>query len=1088
VHRAGVRTVKSAAARLAAAGGLAELVPIIEELGFAAAPVPLDHVAREALGLPAEVRDACVAAGRGTLRALLVELEPAASLRDALARIASRLASRVPHVLWLLLAAPRAGTQVGIAAWNGTGERRSPRVVALVADRAHVVDSDAETLLALAAAVDGPSDVLTHARWVEVLGRDALSRRFYRELERRVGALADGATCPASSRIGVTERAEIALLYTSRLLFLAFLQAKGWLDGDRGFLERHFDACMASGGEFHRRVLRPLFFGTLNTRPAARAPAARAFGRVPFLNGGLFAPTPVERRTRGLAFDDEGCGALFGELLSRYRFTAREDRGTWSEAAIDPEMLGRAFESLMAARARRDSGAFFTPQSLVEHLTERALAHALRTALPPAGRGEDLSRVLCGEPLTPESRVALLGVIGRLTVLDPACGSGAFLVHVLERLAELARIAGDARPVSGIRRDVLTRAIFGVDRNPTAVWLCELRLWLSVVIESNESDPLRVPPLPNLDRNVRIGDSLAGDTFDIATNLSPTHLGRLRGRYARATGPHKETLARALEREERRRAIERIEAELKRLADHRRERLIARRTPDLFGERHPPGAAERAAAAELRSRAAALRRDRARLADGGALPFSFPVHFADVGERGGFDVVIGNPPWVRLHRIPPAARVALRREYAVFRDAGWETGAAAAHAGPGFAAQVDLAALFAERSLRLVRPGGTLALLLPAKLWRSLAGGGLRGLLQRDSTVAVLEDWSEARAAFDAAVYPSIVVATRARSHAATTVGAAGDAALNVAIHLRERAVSWTAPVAAIALDESPGSPWVTLPPAARAGFDRLRAIGVPLAESPLGRPHLGVKCGCNEAFVVTRLALEDAPPGLARVTDARGRQGYIESHLLRPVLRGEEVRPWASAATEYMLWPHGDDGRPLAGLPRHAARWLAPWQARLARRADLRGRMPWWSLFRIEGASSAAARVVWADLARGPRAVILPPRDPTVPLNSCYVVPCPTPTDAYALAAVFNSPIAAAWLDALAEPARGGYRRYLGWTAALLPIPAPWGAARALLAPLAQRACNGEPVGADELLTAVLRAYGIARSDVAPLLRWKTE
>jgi len=108
--------------------------------------------------------------------------------------------------------------------------------------------------------------------------------------------------------------------------------------------------------------------------------------------------------------------------------------------------------------------------------------------------------------------------------------------------------------------------------------------------------------------------------------------------------------------------------------------------------------------------------------------------------------------------------------------------------------------------------------------------------------------------------------------------------------------------------------------------------------------------------------------------------------------------------------------------------------------------------------------------------------------LNSCYVVPCPTPTDAYALAAVFNSSIAAAWLDALAEPARGGYRRYLGWTTALLPIPASWGRARALLAPLGQRACEGEPPGADELLTAALQAYGIARSDVLPLLRWKAE
>ncbi|MFN2563734.1 MAG: Eco57I restriction-modification methylase domain-containing protein [Gemmatimonadaceae bacterium] len=1085
-----MRTLRSAAARLAAAGGLADLLPIATELGFVAAPVPLDAAARAALTLPVEVCDAAVAAGQGALRALLLELDPAAPLRDTLGRVAARLAARVPHVLWLLVAAPRAGTHVGIASWNGPAERRSPRVVALVADRAHVVDSDAETLLALAAAASSASDVLTHARWVEVLGRDALSRRFYRELERRVSALADGATCAATDRVAREERAEIALLYTSRLLFLAFLQAKGWLDGDRAFLEGRFDSCMASGGEYHRRVLRPLFFGTLNTRLDARAAAARGFGRVPFLNGGLFAPTTLERRARGFVFADESLGALFGELLSRYRFTAREDRGTWSEAAIDPEMLGRAFESLMAARARRDSGAFFTPQALVEHLTERALTQALREVVSRVGSNNEATALLRGELPAAERRSALLDAVNKITVLDPACGSGAFLVHILERLAELARAAGDPRPVSDIRRDVLTRAIFGVDRNPTAVWLCELRLWLSVVIESDEADPLRVPALPNLDRNVRVGDSLAGDTFDVAADprpKSPATLGKLRQRYVRAAGPQKEVLGKALEREERRRAIERIDAELRRLADSRRERLIARRTPDLFGERHAPGAAERSTAAELRSRAAALRRERTRLADGGALPFSFPVHFADVGERGGFDVVIGNPPWVRVHRIPSATRAALRRQYAVFRDAGWDTGATAAHAGRGFAAQVDLAALFAERSLRLLRPGGTLALLLPAKLWRSLAGGGLRRLLHHESTVTAVEDWSEARAAFDAAVYPSILVASRTRATRGASERVSIDVPLAVTIHLRDRAISWTVLTAGMeALDTSPGSPWVFLPPQARAAFNRLRTVGVPLAESRLGRPHLGVKCGCNEAFVVTPLLLDGAPAGLTRVTDAHGRRGCVESHLLRPVLRGEEVRAWAAAPHEHMLWPHSDDGRPLAALPRHAARWLAPWQARLSRRTDLRGRDPWWSVFRIEAASSATPRVVWADLARGPRAVVLGPRDPTVPLNTCYVVPCPSMTDAHTLAALLNSPIVAAWLDPLAEPARGGYRRYLGWTTALLPIPARWSQARVLLAPLGERACVGDPPSPRELLAATLQAYGVGPSEVAPLLTWK--
>src|SRR6185295_17904312 len=108
------------------------------------------------------------------------------------------------------------------------------------------------------------------------------------------------------------------------------------------------------------------------------------------------------------------------------------------------------------------------------------------------------------------------------TVLDPACGSGAFLVYVLERLADLHRAAGDRRTMASIRRDVLARTIHGVDLNPTAVWLCELRLWLSVVIESDETRMSTVSPLPNLDCNVRVGDTLSGDGFaEPATLVGP---------------------------------------------------------------------------------------------------------------------------------------------------------------------------------------------------------------------------------------------------------------------------------------------------------------------------------------------------------------------------------------------------------------------------------------------------------------------------------------------------------------------------------------------------------------------------------------
>ena len=142
--------------------------------------------------------------------------------------------------------------------------------------------------------------------------------------------------------------------------------------------------------------------------------------------------------------------------------------------------------------------------------------------------------------------------------------------------------------------------------------------------------------------------------------------------------------------------------------------------------------------------------------------------------------------------------------------------------------------------------------------------------------------------------------------------------------------------------------------------------------------------------------------------------------------------------------------------------------------------------LFRTESAASSAPRVVWSDFGRSPRAAVLDAQDPTVLLNSCYVVPCNDLTDARTLATLLNSPVCAAWLNAVAEPARGGYHRYLGWTVSLLPIPADWERARRLLAPIAERASCGAPPDAETLLTTVLRAYQLGEQEVEPLLLWE--
>jgi len=1028
-------------------------------IGCPGDPLPLDAPSRTALGIPDECRSALVARGPGTLRALLLEMHGDRPVRDVLVALARRMATRAPHLLWLAIATASNGRNVALAAWMP--RQSGARVAALVVERTRIVDSDAETLCALAAAMD-PVDVLTHAKWFGVLGREAVTRRFYRTLERLVGELARG----ASGRAPNESRREIALLYGSRLLFLSFLEAKEWLDGDRAFLSRAYDACMSERGGFQRRVLVPLFFGTLNTPVAARAAVARALGRIPFLNGGLFARSATERLHADLTFDDADLGRFFSELLTRYRFTAREESADWSEAAVDPEMLGRAFESLMVGRMRRETGAFFTPHELVARVTDEAIGGVLGISLTDLVPNAD-SPV----PLGITAKEGVRERVSTLRFLDPACGSGAFLVHALERVSDLLRALGDPRPTTVLRRGVLTTSIFGVDLNPTAVWLCQLRLWLSVVIDSPTGDPSRVAPLPNLDRHIRVGDALAGDDVGRGPIPVPTGIARLRARYARAVGVRKRNLARALDHAERAHALTCLDRRIDRLTAGRRDILTAARGRNLFGERGTLTPPAQEALAELRDDLRATRARRRTLAAGGALPFTFATHFGDVMSSGGFDVVIGNPPWVRVHRIPSEMRTVLRRDYQTYRSAAWRDGAASARAGVGFAGQVDLAALFVERSLAVARTGGIVALLVPSKLWRSLAGGGVRRLLATEHRLLTLEDWSDAPSVFDAAVYPSLIVAARGTPEAARPD-------VRVTIHKARVAATWSMQTCELAVDDSPGAPWLALPPLVRRAFDAVRNAGTAFAATAFGPPLLGVKSGCNGAFVVTSAA--------GAITSENGAAVDIESHLLRPLVRGESVSRWRVVGnTERLIWTHGADARPLDRLPPRAERWFRVWRRRLVARADARSGTRWWTLFRTEAAACDVARVVWADFGRAPRAAVLTAGDPAVPLNTCYVARCADLDDAYALAAVLNSPLAAAWLGAIAEPARGRFRRYLGWTMALLPLPSNWSCARALLAPLGASGAAGRPPADVALLEAVTLAYGLRLRTVRPLLDW---
>ena len=234
-HIASARANRTRRRRPPGRGRLIEgLAAMAAAIGCSGVAAPLDDEACRNLGLNDLVLDAHVAAGKGALRALFVVTRPELSLRDLLVRLAARL--RRVHRMCSGSSSPRSPQRPRSRSSRGrTNDARRALLPSSPIERA---SSTATPRRAPLGSVETDHDLLTHSRWVEILGRGALTIRFYRALERAVNTIAQSTT------VGSEEvRGEIALLDASRLLFLSFLEAKGWLDGDRAFLSGRFDRC-----------------------------------------------------------------------------------------------------------------------------------------------------------------------------------------------------------------------------------------------------------------------------------------------------------------------------------------------------------------------------------------------------------------------------------------------------------------------------------------------------------------------------------------------------------------------------------------------------------------------------------------------------------------------------------------------------------------------------------------------------------------------------------------------------------------------------------------------------------------------------
>ncbi|MDD5369415.1 MAG: Eco57I restriction-modification methylase domain-containing protein [Anaerolineaceae bacterium] len=367
---------------------------------------------------------------------------------------------------------------------------------------------------------------------VEAVTRDFFNK--YRDVFQKIEA-----SLPLSEEITTEKRRLFVQRFFNRLMFLMFLERKGWLSFNGN--KKYLGALMLDYGQnekdklggygFHRSRLNLLFFNTLNNKdgrnrikdPKFRVLCEKA-GEAPFLNGGLFKE---EEGDHVWFFPDSLIVSILTDLLYAFNFTITESTPLDVEVAVDPEMLGKIFEELVTGR--HETGSYYTPKPVVSFMCRQALKGYLRDRCPEETENALDSYVEKRNPVGLVNPEKVLTALHEVRVCDPACGSGAYLLGMLHELLDLREALFvvhqiDDKKIYERKLEVIQNNLFGVDKDPFAVNIAKLRLWLSLVVDDSRSPLEQVDldvALPNLDFKIEPGDSLtAPDPTGGLSNLS----------------------------------------------------------------------------------------------------------------------------------------------------------------------------------------------------------------------------------------------------------------------------------------------------------------------------------------------------------------------------------------------------------------------------------------------------------------------------------------------------------------------------------------------------------------------------------------
>ena len=389
-------------------------------------------------------------------------------------------------------------------------------------------------------------------------------------------------------------RQEFAVRLIGRTVFCWFLKMKK-SDDDIALLPETLLSSNAVKhyNNYYHTILERLFFQTLNTPMEERlSNLPEGTETIPFLNGGLFEPNIEDyyksdsqgNNQNNFGIGDDWFLRFFGEL-EKYNFTIDENSVTEIEVSVDPEMLGRIFENLLAEidpdsgeTARKETGSFYTPREIVDYMATESLVQYLhnQTGIVQEKVRPIFKMLETADPtFTDAEKNNILDALDQVKILDPACGSGAFPMGVLQKIVQaLQKLDPEAewwkkRQIDRIKNPtvkkllkeklsssgveyarkigVIQNSLYGVDIQPVAAEISKLRCFLSLVVDENIDDnrPNRgVEPLPNLefkfvtaDTLIKLPEEKQRSMFDNFEELQ--QLEDLRNEYIQSSGKAK---------------------------------------------------------------------------------------------------------------------------------------------------------------------------------------------------------------------------------------------------------------------------------------------------------------------------------------------------------------------------------------------------------------------------------------------------------------------------------------------------------------------------------------------------------------------